>query len=222
MKLAATWISFLSISLFFKCGSESEECPSDGTNLGNQDFDSITQRFQPYDAGEIITLTNLENEVIELTVTNLDSERDRVYVRKNCSDGFYSVSDYYLAEEQVLTIVSDDQSVQIRIEVSINSTFISFSEIEGVLFDYFQASLSDNQAAALLSFVTSKRGNDDDLRLITRLEDLRQEFLFAETLELNGKSFSEVYYTSDGPTVLYYSPDIGVIGLKIDNVLYVI
>lgn len=222
MKLAVICISLLSISLLINCGSESEECPSVGTNLGSKSLDPESERFQPYEQDEIISLTSLENEVIELTVTNLNSEPDLLNVRKNCTDGFTSVSDYYTGENQLVTIVSDDQSISISIEVDVNSTFIPFSEVEGVLFDYFQASLFHNQVGALISLVTSKRGNDDDPRLIARLEDLRQEFLYAETLELNGKSFSEVYYTSDSPTALYFSLDIGVIGLKIDNVLYVI
>lgn len=211
------YILLFSISLFFSSCNR-DNCESE--KVGDVALSTESKRFVPYEEGDIIELVNENGDLLQLQ-NKIDRSPASICTKYICelfSDPFATGHCEYIEAESIRNVlISSDQNLLVDILVS----FEQYEEESDRAYEFFRVSASsDGFTVAPSYFITQVNFQDipfdeNTLSIDNRLEEV-------ENIELLGRTFSNVFVSEEQDNRVYYQADKGLIGLRINTVLWLI
>lgn len=205
-------LTILSLLLYSACN----RCPKD-ESLGQLNLRPESQTWMPYQGGEQLTFQNQDGETLTFDLPNQLNEREDLVVDVPCSQGSFLTPTeqtiFYEAEGYRLFLVSERGQ---EFSFILNLRPYQVDDLPGtdtLLIDYLEATAQFGSSVANLFRPTSNRSNPEVTN--DQLEGLNNSRLIGDTT-LMGRPFTNVYTnqrTSGSATYVYYSTDLGFVGV---------
>ena len=207
---------FPGIFLLLSCVSCS--CPPD-EEIGQISLSAAGMDFLPYDGTETLRFSNANGQVWTFSAPRGEEKgQDQLCVNIICSEARFnspSSCEYFLADNVRYIFVSDDDERLIDLAI-----FTGLFEWETEhFFDAIQASYSSGTPSIQAGQVIEQRFDGSFTPEETSITNLMQKL---ESIELNGKTFSDVWHYEQDNLGFYIKPGTGVIALKENSQVWVL
>jgi len=187
--------------------------------VGEQSLNEESKKYAPYTDGQSLVFTNSLGDNLSFIVERQASSTDRMctkYLCENISDPFQQIPCEYYEGESIRNILraQENDTLLIDILVSINNY-----EEESLLF-YDLLSISFSGIGTLARGIGVLHSHFTDPAIDPENLNFLEDFIPVESIEINGETYTDILQTTEGNTVIYYTKDVGIIGIKLNNVLY--
>ena len=206
---------FAALLLFFPACKKN--CES--LKVGVQSLNEDSKKYAPYTNEETLVFTNSAGENLTFIVERQEASTDRMctkYLCENTSDPFQQTPCEYYEGESIRNILraQENDTLLIDILVSINNY-----EEESLLF-YDMLSVSFSGISTLARGEGLLHAHFTEPAIEVENLNLSAPFVPVEFIEINGNVYIDILQTTEGATVIYYAKEEGIIGIKLNNVLY--
>ncbi|MEM8523361.1 MAG: hypothetical protein AAGG68_01900 [Bacteroidota bacterium] len=207
-------IHFLLVILLGSCNGSF--CPDD-RKVGDLSLTANTKSFNPYDSESRLVFENEAGDSLVFQSTNgLEESMDRLCINKLCTEPKIkgnSTCEYYDSEANRLVFFSEAQNATID--------FLLFSDVvaedQAQFFQAMRIGFSGLNASALAGIVS----DSIDASNISRENiSIRNYFSFIGTVELNDRTFEEVYAFEEFNTTIYYNKRKGFLGFDTNEMTW--
>lgn len=191
-------------------------CPDD-RKVGDLALSTVTQSFNPYKSESRLVFENEAGDSLIFQATNgLEGSFDRLCVKELCTEPKIkgnTTCEYYESEANRLVFFSEDQNATID--------FLLFSDIvakdQASFFQAMRIGFSQvnafAQAGILSDSIAASNINRENI-------SVQNYFSFVGEVELNGKSFQDVYVFEDFSATIYYNKRKGLFAFDANDAIW--
>ena len=211
MKTTYLFSIFLGVVLFASCGGCGDVCPPD-EKVGELDLDQEVLDFIPYDGTERLVFKNQNGDSLLLFSDNgKEVSQDRLCIKEICTEPEIkgeTTCEYFESESHRFIFRNDEQDALMD--------FLVFSELIRSNTELFRQSIRLSWNFKSTLFATGERVlkiipdtpvGDDEI-------DIQVEFEEIGAIELNGKTYSDVFKADDLVMDLYFNISEGLVGFE--------
>jgi len=204
-------------ALFFLFPACKKNCES--LKVGEQALDEESKKYAPYTDAEVLVFTNIDGENLSFVVERQEASTDRMctkYLCENISDPFQQIPCEYYEGESIRNVLraQENDTLLIDILVSINN----YEEESFLFYDMLSISFSGISNLARGEGVLHSHFTEPEIE--PEKLNFSDPFIDVASIEINGETYTDVLQTAEGETVIYYTKSRGIIGLKLNNVLF--
>lgn len=185
-------------------------CPPD-EQKGELTLSQSANDFLNYDGSEILVFQNSTGSELSFTaIRGKESAEDKLCYRTTCTEAKYnspSSCEFYLAESERFSFFSEDDSIVL--DLLLYSDVYDYGTAD--FYDAFQLGFSSGTPSITGHHIIGPRFTGDfDVNTLGEVDF----FITEETVELNGKAYTDILVYEESSLAVYIEPGNGVIGFK--------